>query len=157
MEERFDRLGELPLIVQALEEHPNFTQFSGKELEVFAGYCIDKTVKKGEQLFSEGETGSAMFIVKKGSIKILKEGFLGETVLTQINPGEFLGEMAVIDGSPRSAAAKAAVDSELLEIKQESFEKMKKEHPETAIKIMDLLLKLLSYRLRITTLKMLKK
>jgi len=84
-------------------------------------------------------------------------GYLGETTIAQINPGEFFGEMAVIDCSPRSATAKAAFDTELMEMSAENFALLKKEYPSVAIKIMDLLLRLLSARLRTTTLKMLKK
>ncbi|OGF50279.1 MAG: hypothetical protein A2044_01950 [Candidatus Firestonebacteria bacterium GWA2_43_8] len=84
-------------------------------------------------------------------------GFLGETVIAQVNPGEFVGEMAVIDSSPRSATVKAIANTELLELSKESYIVLKKESPVIAIKIMDVLLRLLSLRLRSTTAKMLKK
>jgi CRP/FNR family transcriptional regulator len=157
MEEKQDKLGNVPPIVSTLEEHPNFIQFTEEELEVFSKYCVEKKIKKDEILFNEGETASSMFIVKKGAIKVLKMGYLGEIKISEVNPGEFVGEMAVVDGSPRSATAKAVVDSELLELTSEKFNLLKKENPQVAIKIMDLLLRLLSIRLRITTLKMLKK
>jgi len=157
MEEKQDKLGNVPPIVSTLEEHPNFIQFTEEELGVFSKYCVEKKIKKDEILFNEGETASSMFIVKKGAIKVLKMGYLGEIKISEVNPGEFVGEMAVVDGSPRSATAKAVVDSELLELTSEKFNLLKKENPQVAIKIMDLLLRLLSIRLRITTLKMLKK
>lgn len=157
MEEKYDKLGNLPTIVSTLEEHPNFIQFTEEELKIFSKYCVEKKIRKDEILFNEGETAESMFIVKKGAIKVLKMGYLGEIMITQINPGEFVGEMAVVDGSPRSATAKAEVDSELMELASEKFNLLKKENSAVAIKIMDLLLRLLSIRLRATTLKMLKK
>ncbi|MFH1823706.1 MAG: cyclic nucleotide-binding domain-containing protein [Candidatus Firestonebacteria bacterium] len=157
MEEKYDKLGQLPTIVSALEEHPNFIQFTEDELRVFSKYCSEKKIRKDEILFNEGDAAESMFIVKKGTIKVLKMGYLGEIVIVQINPGEFVGEMAVIDGSPRSATVKAVVDSELLELASEKFNLLKKENPQIAMKIMDLLLRILSIRLRTTTLKMLKK
>jgi len=157
MAEKFDKLGYNPTIVSTLEEHPNFIHFTKEELKIFSKYCVEKKIKKDEILFNEGETATSMFIVKKGAIKVLKMGYLGEIKISEVNPGEFVGEMAVVDGSPRSATAKAVVDSELLELTSEKFNLLKKENPQVAIKIMDLLLRLLSIRLRITTLKMLKK
>ena len=156
-EEKLDRLGDSPLIVDTLEEHPNFSQFTEEERKVFAKYCRGKRLNKEEVLFNEDDLAYSMFIVRKGAIKVLKMGYLGETAIAQINPGEFVGEMAVIDGSPRSATAKAAVDTELLELSSDNFSLLKKEDPKIAIKIMDLLLRLLSARLRSTTLRMLKK
>jgi len=132
-------------------------QFTEEELNIFSGYCVDKKLAEGEILFSEGECGHAMFVVKKGGVNILKMGYLGETVIATVNPGEFVGEMAVVDGSPRSATVKALLHTELLELSLTKFSNLKKEHPKIAIKLMDLLLRLLSLRLRNTTLKMLKK
>ena len=152
-----DRLTSTPPIVEAFIDHPNFTQFSTEELKVFAACCKEKILAGGELLFSEGESGLSMYIVKKGGIKVLKMGFLGETVIAQVNPGEFVGEMAVIDCSPRSATVKAMTHTELLELSQANFNLLKKEHPKIAVKLMDILLRLLSLRLRSTTSKMLKK
>jgi CRP/FNR family transcriptional regulator len=156
-EKGLDRLSDKPPVVDVFIEHPNFVQFTKEELKTLSKHCKTKRIDADEILFNEGEAGLSMFIVKKGSIKILKMGYLGETVIAQINPGEFVGEMAVIDGSPRSAAAKAAVNSELLELSLTNFSKLKEEHPQIAIKIMDLLLRILSVRLRNTTIRMLKK
>lgn len=156
-EEKLGRLGDSPVRVDSLEEHPNFAQFSEEERKVFSKYCRSKHLDSNEVLFNENDSAQSMFIVKKGVIRILKMGYLGETTIAQINPGEFVGEMAVVDGSPRSATAKASVDTELLELSSENFSLLKKEHSPVAIKIMDLLLRLLSARLRTTTLKMLKK
>ena len=97
-----------------------------------------------------------MFIVKKGSVKILKVGFLGETAIGQVNPGEFVGEMAVIDGSPRMATARVSVDTDLLVLTSEKFEQLKKDNATIALKILDVLLRILSLRLRATTSRMLK-
>ncbi|MEI6845552.1 MAG: cyclic nucleotide-binding domain-containing protein [Candidatus Firestonebacteria bacterium] len=141
-------------LVEAFLDHPNFSQFSAEELKALRDCCKEKVLVEGEVLFSECEAGLSMYIVKKGSIKIYKMGFLGETVIAQINPGEFVGEMAVIDSSPRSATVKAIVNTELLELSRDSFNNLKKEFPMVAIKLMDLLLRSLSLRLRNTTAKL---
>ena len=116
MTDKFDKLGSLPVSVKELEQHPNFARFSAAELKALSGHCVLKALPGGKVLFNEGEVGQAMFIVKKGGIKILKMGYLGETVIGEVKVGEFFGEMAVIDGSPRMATARAAADTELLEL-----------------------------------------
>ena len=150
-------LGDQPAVVNVFMDHPNFSHFSEEEIKTFMACCKEKILNAGDLLFTEGECGNSMYIVKKGGIKILKMGFLGETVIAQVNPGEFVGEMAVIDSSPRSATVKAIANTELLELSKESYIVLKKESPVIAIKIMDVLLRLLSLRLRSTTAKMLKK
>ena len=157
MADKFDKLGSLPVSVKELEQHPNFSRFSPAELKALTGHCALKALPGGKVLFNEGEVGQAMFIVKKGGIKILKMGYLGETVIGEVNVGEFFGEMAVIDGSPRMATARAAVDTELLELSSDAYAKMQQDNPQAAVKIMDLLLRLLTQRLRSVTVKMLKK
>ncbi|OGF44268.1 MAG: hypothetical protein A2231_02040 [Candidatus Firestonebacteria bacterium RIFOXYA2_FULL_40_8] len=150
-------LGNQPPVVGVFVDHPNFAQFSEEELKTLIACCKEKILSDGELLFQEGESGNSMYIVKKGGIKILKMGFLGEAVIAQVNPGEFVGEMAVIDNSPRSATVKAIANTELLELSKESYTSLKKDSPKVAIKIMDLLLRLLSLRLRSTTSKLIKK
>jgi len=157
MPDKIDKLGSLPVSAGSLEVHPNFSRFSPAELKALSGHCVLKVLPRDKVLFNEGEQGQAMFIVKKGNIKILEMGYVGETVIGEVNVGEFFGEMAVIDGSPRMATARAAADTELLELSSEAYAKLQKENPQTAVKVMDLLLRLLTQRLRSVTVRMLKK
>jgi CRP/FNR family transcriptional regulator, cyclic AMP receptor protein len=156
-DESVSKLGYVPVRVSDLKEHPNFAQFEDKDFEVFSSYCKEKHLAKGALLFQEGEPGEVMFFVRHGEIRVFKAGFLGEITIAKIYPGEFVGEMAVIDGSVRSAATRAASDADLLELSIDDLNRLKKENPAVAIKVMDILLKLLTSRLRLTTQKMLKK
>lgn len=142
---------------QALKLYENFSGFTSEELNEFVGVCIEKKLYKNEVLFKEGEIGDALFIVADGNIKISKLGHLGEIVLTYLNPGEIAGEMALINGSIRSATAIAISDSILLGLTKNSLESLKKQNPVVAIKFLEILLKILSERLRQTTRKILRK
>ncbi|MCB0407371.1 MAG: Crp/Fnr family transcriptional regulator [Bdellovibrionales bacterium] len=75
-----------------------------------------KQLRKGDILFREGDPSDAMFVIKKGRIAITKAKGESEIVLAELVPGEMLGEMAFFDNKPRSAGAKAAVDSEVIEL-----------------------------------------
>ena len=97
-----------------------------------------KTYQKSEIIFKENSTGKEMYILRSGKVKLVLEDEKGEAeVNTLEQPGEFFGEMALIDGSPRSATAIAdEYNTELEVLDREDFLKMIKEHPEFALNIM---------------------
>lgn len=100
--------------------------------------------KKGDLIFPEGELGSEMFIIQSGKIRIFKniDGF--DQTLTVLEKGDFFGEMSILEGMPRSAAAEAEEDCELIKINSANFVAMIKSNVEIAIRIM----RKLSLRLR---------
>ena len=75
-----------------------------------------RLLKKGELIFSEGESSRAMYLIKSGIIRIFKKKGEGEVEITTIHTGQILGELAFLDGEPRSASGQALTDSELVEI-----------------------------------------
>ena len=76
-----------------------------------AGTLFEKflrTFQKGDIVFEDGATGAEMFIVHSGKVRLLKKTTGGdEKTLAVLGPGEFFGEMSLIDGSPRSTSAAA--------------------------------------------------
>ena len=65
----------------------------------------DQTFSSGEYIFREGESAVYGYIVKSGIVEIVKHGSGGDQVLAELEPPTIFGEMALIDGSPRSAGA----------------------------------------------------
>ena len=79
--------------------------------------------KSGEVVFHEGDPGDSLYLVGEGSVKISKEDRGGrEQVLDYIKPGNFFGEMALLEGKPRSAMATAAEPTLLGAVKEETFQ-----------------------------------
>ena len=76
-----------------------------------AGTLFEKflrTFQKGDIVFEDGAAGAEMFIVHSGKVRLLKKATGGdEKTLALLGPGEFFGEMSLIDGSPRSTSAAA--------------------------------------------------
>jgi CRP/FNR family transcriptional regulator, cyclic AMP receptor protein len=73
--------------------------------------AIEKCIKEygaGEVIFQEGSTGRELYVVLDGEVEIAKINGPNKTVIVSLGKGEFFGEMAVIDGSSRSATAIAA-------------------------------------------------
>jgi CRP/FNR family cyclic AMP-dependent transcriptional regulator len=75
-----------------------------------------KNLKKGEVLFKEGDASDAMYVIKSGKIAIMKSKGTSEIVLAELGSGDMLGEMGFFDNRPRSAGAKAMVDSVIIEL-----------------------------------------
>ena len=86
----------------------------------------------GQTVFAAGAAGDAMYIVLEGDIAIRA----GETDLEVLGPGAIFGEMALIDGAPRSASAVATSDCRLVEIDRRRFEFMVSQTPYFALAVM---------------------
>ncbi len=91
-----------------------------------------QVVKAGEILFTKGERGDRMYLVKSGEIDVKVE----ERLLETIGPGELLGEMALIDQSHRSATAVASVESEVIAINEGRFLRLIEKQPGFALELL---------------------
>jgi CRP-like cAMP-binding protein len=91
--------------------------------------------KPGTVLFEEGQPGDYMYVVQSGEVEIRRQ--VGETqrVLAVLPSGEFFGEMAILNGRPRSATAVVRTDARLLVIEGKTFEAMLRARPEIALRI----------------------
>jgi serine phosphatase RsbU (regulator of sigma subunit) len=91
--------------------------------------------KAGEVIFRHGDLGDAMYIVVEGEVHITIEG----RILDRLMPGSVLGEMALIDAQPRSAAAIAATDSTLVYVDYDEFVSLTQKYPDFAMRIMQIM------------------
>ncbi|MBE0432759.1 Crp/Fnr family transcriptional regulator [candidate division WOR-3 bacterium] len=104
---------------------------------------MEKQLQAGEVLFNEGDRGEIMYLIREGKIKITKGKGDEEKTLAVLKEGDFFGEMAIIDGSPRSAGAAAVTPVSLLVIDKESFKEKLRENP-----LIEYMLETLTRRLR---------
>ncbi|HRU39509.1 MAG TPA: cyclic nucleotide-binding domain-containing protein [Candidatus Goldiibacteriota bacterium] len=125
-----------------------FKDLIQSDIDALNTVCSEETFKSGDTIFPEEGPGDKMYIIKSGSIKITKKVKGQENTLAVINAGEFIGEMALLDGLPRSAGAKAAADTVVVSISRDNYQALRQKYPQTALKIMDILVKVLSNRLR---------
>ena len=96
----------------------------------------------GDVIFEEGSSGRELFVVIEGKIEIAKISSAGKTVIVTLGKGEFFGEMAVIDGSSRSATAIAAApNTRVMRINHARFVYLVSQQPAFALMIMDALSK----------------
>lgn len=89
----------------------------------------------GDTVFTEGSTGSFMYVVVEGTIDI----FAGEKLVDISGPGDLLGEMALIDSNPRSASAVARTEARLARVDESEFLAMVVDAPFFALHVMRVL------------------
>jgi CRP/FNR family cyclic AMP-dependent transcriptional regulator len=94
----------------------------------------------GEALFTEGDPGTCMYVVRSGAVQVST----GATVLEQFGPGSILGEMALIEDTPRSATVTAVSDCDIAVIDRHRFLFLVQQTPSFALNVM----RVLSHRLR---------
>jgi len=117
-----------------------FTKLAARiEQTKFTANDVNRTYRKNTMLFAEGEPGDELFIIQKGSIKITKIVDNKEVLLAMLNPGDILGEMALLEGKPRAASALAYEDCEVIAVNKANFELMIQNQPQLVAKITTLL------------------
>jgi CRP/FNR family transcriptional regulator, cyclic AMP receptor protein len=106
---------------------------------------IEKCINEydvGDVIFEEGSTGRELYVVLDGMIDIAKDSGATRTTIVTLGKGEFFGEMAVIDGSSRSATAIAAAPkTKVMRINHARFVYLVSQQPAFALMIMDALSK----------------
>ena len=130
----------------------NSTMLQGLSEDEFgklAALCEIRKMGEGTTVFIENMPGESLFLVKKGTIRISKMFAEGdEKTLVVLGPEDIFGEMAVIDGLPRSATARVAEDAELISLKKKSLEQLSKDDAALALKIVSNIVRVFSKRVR---------
>src|SRR5260221_12798282 len=90
--------------------------------------------KKGSLIYGEGDLGSEMYVIQSGAVRIFRELAGVKQELAVMEKGDFFGEIAVLEALPRSAAAEAIEDVELIEINSTTFDRMIRGNIEIAVR-----------------------
>lgn len=139
-------------IIEMLLSLPLFQDLETKHLELLARYVKLCRVRQDAVLFREGEEGCFMGLIVEGLAELSKEN--ADHAIVQIaaeGAGRTLGEMALVDGEPRSATVRFARAGKVLVLSKESFNRILAQHPHLAVSILLRICRLLSQRLRRTT------
>ncbi|MFA5072918.1 MAG: cyclic nucleotide-binding domain-containing protein [Nitrospirota bacterium] len=132
-----------------------FDNLTCDELDKIKKICSIETHLKDKVLFREGESGDRCFVIIQGEVRISKFiPNIGEEALAILKPGDYFGEMALIDDFPRSAHAIANTDIQVLSIHKTNLHTVLTEDREMAHKLLWTFTRTLSKRLRETNEKM---
>jgi CRP-like cAMP-binding protein len=122
-----------------------FSELQDSELNKIGNILASRTFNRNTTVLIEEDTGSTMFIILKGSVKITRISEDGrEVILSILNEGDFFGEMSILDDEPRSANAVTLENCQLLVIHRKDFFQMLNDYPQITIN----LLKEFAHRLR---------
>ncbi|MGX4770440.1 Crp/Fnr family transcriptional regulator [Bradyrhizobium guangdongense] len=126
--------------LSVLRKHPIFADLDPEALDQLCRYAKHITVKRGATIAAKGDPGNTLFAVISGTVKISSSSPDGRNaILNLIGPGEIFGEIAVLDGAPRSADATANTNCELYIIDRRDFLPFVKSQPALAMKFIELL------------------
>lgn len=110
-------------VTDVLKRIDVFERLPEEQLMRVAKLLRERKFREGQILFNQGDPGDALYIVAQGRVKIfITDQFGREKVLAFLGEGEFFGEMAVLRGAPRSAAAQASTDLRVLVLRKDDFD-----------------------------------
>ncbi|MBA3779373.1 MAG: Crp/Fnr family transcriptional regulator [Chloroflexi bacterium] len=108
--------------VATLRASPLFSHFRDDQLASLAGGLRRRRFRRNEVIFHQGDPGDSLHVVSSGAVKILLPSAEGEeAIIATLRPGDFFGELALLDGAPRSATATALEASETLVLPRDAF------------------------------------
>lgn len=129
-----------------LKKIPVFAGLSGKELRLLEQILHRRLYKGGELIFRQGDAGVGMYIIEKGKVAIRLEP--AGQIVAELESGEFFGELALLDDSPRSASAVAETDCRMLGFFQPDLFGLIERNPRMGVKIVLKLAGIIGERLK---------
>jgi CRP-like cAMP-binding protein len=131
-----------------LKNHYLFSKLSPKQIDRLAGCIVGKSIPRATNIFAKGDPGTCLFAICQGAVKISVPSVDGhDAVFNLIGKGDIFGEIALLDGRPRTADAVAITDCELFVIDRRDFLPLVREEVDIALKLIEIL----CARLRHTT------
>ena len=121
---------------QSLARVPLFKRLEPHELEHLAEDVDQVNYKAGETIFNEHDLGDGLYVVETGLVRIwVMDEDVSEVTLAELKPGDFFGELAVLDRGERSSSATAIVDTHLHKLSSDAFQQFLIEHPDAAVDV----------------------
>jgi CRP-like cAMP-binding protein len=134
---------------KALADLPVFSRLSLAELHQIEALVHVRTYNVGETVFEQGDPSVAMFVVIAGEVRVVVDGKdREEHVLARFGMGEMFGELALIDGAPRTATAIATVPTEIAAIARPDWADFVERNPAAGVSMLVPLARIIAARLR---------
>jgi CRP/FNR family transcriptional regulator len=135
--------------VELLRNTKLFKGSSKEELEIVVGLFQEREIKPNTTIFTENMPAEALYIVKSGSVRITMMAGEGEELgLLLLGPGEFFGELSLVQESNRQVTARAETPVELLLLTRKDFEALMDLEPRVAARALAIITKLLAMRIK---------
>ena len=123
-----------------LRSHPFFTGLDSRIVERLVPHALTRKVKRGTLLFRKGDAGSNLYAVCAGAVRVSAPSDQGkDAIFNLIVSGEIFGEVAFLDGGPRTADAVMIESGELMVVERRDFLPLLKDYPELALRLLEVL------------------
>jgi CRP/FNR family transcriptional regulator, cyclic AMP receptor protein len=111
---------------------PLFSGMTDRALDAIADLASETTFDAADDLVREGEPGDSFLILRSGSAQVL----VGGQAIRELGPGDFLGEISLIDGGPRTATVRATEPIAALLVRREDFTTLLERHPSIRLELL---------------------
>jgi Cyclic nucleotide-binding domain len=122
--------------VLLLREVPIFADLPPEDLQQLAEIAGEQWYPDSTAIFHQGDEGDRMFIIVDGQVQVIRSANGKDQTLAQRGPGEFIGEMAIIESVPRSATLVTRGEVRVLAIDGETFKQILRERPEVSLAVL---------------------
>ena len=115
---------------------PLFSKLNQNDIALISRYGVSRVYPKNTLLIHKGDESDSLYIIQEGQVKVYVSDELGnEVILRYQGPGEYFGELALIDEKPRSASVSTVVESRLYYVSRARFEDCLRDNPEVSLKL----------------------
>ena len=125
---------------EALRDVPLLARLPTADLRALASRGRVRSYRAGTVIFREGDRGDSLYVVIEGSVRVAVLSARGvEATVALLGPGEFLGDLALLDGRPRSASAIAQQTTKTLVVRRDDFRRWLSERPKASFALLEAL------------------
>lgn len=118
---------------EALARVPLFSGLSSRHLRRLADSMQEVRYMEGASVVKEGDEGDSFYVILQGEAKVVGPG---GTAVNQLRPGDFFGEVSLLDGGARTATVITETPMTMLELKRKEFLRMVEDEPDVAVKLL---------------------
>jgi len=123
---------------ELLQRVPFLAGLSDEDREELASAITRKRYRRGDIIMEKEEPGHALFIVERGAVRIYVPSSQGnDLILAVLGPGDFFGDLSLLDGRPRSASASVAIETTLLMLERADFMALLTNRPAAAMAVLE--------------------
>jgi CRP/FNR family cyclic AMP-dependent transcriptional regulator len=123
--------------LELLKEVPLFAALSGPQLSRLAGIAEEVSYGPGRMIVRDGTPGVAFYVITEGRAKVIKGKIASAGGRARLGPGDFFGELALLDGGPRSASVVADGPITTIRIERRPFRSLLRDEPDIALKLLE--------------------
>jgi len=136
--------------LELLQKTPLFKGSSREELELALGLFQERSIKPNTTIFTEKMPAESLCIIRNGNVRISMMAAEGvERLLLLLGPGEFFGELALLQEGSRMVSARSETSVELLVLSRKDFQALIELDPRTASRLIMAIAKLLAMRVKV--------